>query len=87
MANDLNECYICNKWEMKMKEFIIAFDIPVEERSFKVKINRILKANNAKMIQKSIWSSSNLSLLVKLATWIKEVGGKARILEEKLIFE
>ena len=67
--------------------FVITFDIPIEERSLKLKINRILKRKKFKMIQKSVWSSKDLKEMVKIATWIKLAGGKARIMEERLIFE
>jgi len=68
-------------------KFLLAFDIPTEKRNFKVKINRELNRIGAKLIQRSLWSSSNLNQFIKLAIEIKNVGGSARVLEEKLVFE
>lgn len=66
---------------------VIVFDIPTEETSFKTKINRLLKSIGAIQIQRSVWKSNNLKELIKIATLIKMIGGKAIIMEEKLIFE
>ena len=68
-------------------EFLLAFDIPTPERYFKKKINLLLKSCGAKMVQRSLWKSDNLKELIRIAILIKNVGGKARVLEEKLIFE
>lgn len=70
-----------------MDEGILIFDIPTAESSFKVKVNRLLISIGAAQIQKSVWKSNNLKELIRIATLIKMVGGKARIMEEKLIFE
>jgi len=70
-----------------MKNFTLVFDIPTEEKSFKVKINRILNKINAKQIQRSVWQSDNLEELIRIATLIKNIDGKARVMEEKLVFE
>jgi len=40
----------------------------------------------AKMIQHSIWQSSNLKLLKDIASLIKKEGGNASILEEKIVY-
>lgn len=70
-----------------MKEkFVLAFDIPANMDSFKLKINRELHRIGAKKIQQSIWQSDNLSELVRIGVLIKNIGGSARVLEEKLIF-
>jgi hypothetical protein len=34
-----------------------------------------------------MWKSDKLNKLIEIATLVKKSGGKARILEEKLIFE
>ena len=67
--------------------FIIAFDIPTELRSFKLNINRRLKRMKAEMIQRSLWRHDSLEELIRIATLIKNVGGKAVIMEERFIFE
>lgn len=69
------------------EEFVLAFDIPTEHENFKLKINRELHRIKAKKVQRSMWKSDKLNELIRLATIIKNVGGKARVLEEKLIFE
>lgn len=70
-----------------MKEkFILSFDIPVNMDSFKLKINRELHRIGAKRIQQSMWQSDDLSKLVRICVLIKNVGGAARVLEERLIF-
>ncbi len=68
-------------------KFVLIFDIPTEERNFKVKINRILNSIKAEQVQRSVWKSENLNDLTRVALLIKNIGGKARIMEEKLIFE
>jgi len=70
-----------------MPNFLLAFDIPTELKTFKLQINRRLKRMKAKMLQRSLWKHSNLKELIKIAILIKNVGGKAIIMEEKLIFE
>ena len=67
--------------------YILAFDIPAEFSYFKLQINRRLKRIGAKMVQKALWSHSNLEELIKIGLQIKNIGGKARVMEEKLIFE
>jgi len=67
--------------------FIIAFDIPSQLKSFKLNVNRRLKRMKAEMIQRSLWKHENLEELIRIATLIKNVGGKAVIMEEKFIFE
>lgn len=69
-----------------MKDMILLFDIPREERRIELKIWRELKRLDAKMIQHSVWKSDKLQDLIDIATFIKKSGGSATILEEKLIF-
>lgn len=70
----------------QMKDMILLFDIPREERRIELKIWRELKRLDAKMIQHSVWKSDKLQDLIDIATFIKKSGGSATILEEKLIF-
>lgn len=65
---------------------ILIFDIPKDEKILAVKVNRLLKSIDAKKLQNSVWKSDNLKELVKIAIWIRNVGGTAIILEEKIIF-
>jgi CRISPR/Cas system-associated endoribonuclease Cas2 len=66
--------------------YILIFDIPRENPILAVKVNRKLKEINAEKIQNSVWRSENLEELTKIALWIRNSGGKAQILEEKIVF-
>ena len=70
----------------QMKDVILLFDIPREERRIELKIWRELKRLDAKMVQHSVWKSDKLQDLIDIATFIKKSGGQATILEEKLVF-
>lgn len=65
---------------------VIIFDIPREQNTLEKRINRELHKVNAQMIQHSVWKLKNSQELIKIAGEIKKSGGKAIILEEKLIF-
>ncbi|MCD6403167.1 MAG: hypothetical protein J7K98_02465 [Candidatus Aenigmarchaeota archaeon] len=67
--------------------YILAFDIPTDLKVFKLQINRRLKRIHATMIQRSLWKHNDLNELIRIASLIKNVGGKALIMEEKLVFE
>lgn len=69
-----------------MKDFILMFDIPKELNRVEVRVWRDLNKINAEKIQHSLWKSNKLKELIDIATFIKNSGGTARILEEKLIF-
>lgn len=66
--------------------FLLIFDIPATQNNFKKKINKILHEIGAEMVQRSIWRSDNLKELMRLAILIMNIGGKAMILEEKVVF-
>lgn len=66
--------------------YLIIFDIPKDHSILRVKVNRLLKEIDAKMIQNSVWRSENLKELTKIAIWIRNSGGSATILEEKIIY-
>lgn len=66
--------------------YILLFDIPKGNSILSVKVNRLLKEIDAKKLQNSAWISDNLKELTKIAIWIRNVGGKAQILEEKIIY-
>ncbi len=67
--------------------FVLIYDIPTGEAYFKKRINRMLNMMKAEMVQRSAWKSYDLNGLTRIATLIKNVGGRARIMEERLIFE
>jgi len=71
---------------MNKRTYILAYDIPTNERYFKKRINLLLKRIGARMIQRSLWASNDLEELIRIASLIKEIGGKARVLEEKFVF-
>lgn len=71
---------------MVYKDYVLIYDIPSSFPQFKVKINRELKKANATMLQKSVWKHNDLAFLTKIALLIKSIGGKAIVLEEKLVF-
>jgi hypothetical protein len=66
--------------------FIISFDLPREMNSTRVRLFRMLKSKNCKMIHESLWEGNNLKDLIEIAIFIKRFGGNAKILEEKFIF-
>jgi hypothetical protein len=66
--------------------FIISFDLPREMNSARVRLFRMLRSKNCRMIHESLWESNNLKDLIKIASFIKRFGGSAKILEEKFIF-
>ncbi len=41
----------------------------------------------ARMVHHSMWESGNPDKLIRIATLIKNIGGRARIMEERLLFE
>lgn len=65
---------------------VLLFDIPRENNTLEKRINRELHNIKARMIQHSVWKSDNINDLIRIANEIKKFGGKAIILEEKLIF-
>jgi hypothetical protein len=70
----------------KIKMAILIFDLPIENASEKVKLNRELHEMKAIMVQHSAWSSENVPELIRIASEIKKLDGRARILEERFVF-
>ncbi len=69
-----------------MPKYLLIYDIPREKKGLRTKVFRVLTGMKAKMIQHSIWQSSNLKLLKDIASLIKKEGGNASILEEKIVY-
>ena len=69
-----------------MEKFLLAFDIPANERMFRKKINQILKKIDAKMIQKSLWESEDLNKLLNIAVLIKNIGGVVYVFQAEVLF-
>ena len=74
------------KFNENNEGFLLTFDLPRELLSERKRINLELKRISAKKIQFSIWKSEKLEELMRIAIFIKQAGGNARILEEKFIF-
>ncbi len=66
--------------------YLLIFDIPKGNSILNVKVNRLLKKIGADKIQNSVWRSENLKELTKISIWIRNVGGDAKILEERIVF-
>ncbi len=79
-----NTCY--TNFMIKMKEFILIFDIPKTKNTLKTQVWRELRRKKCNMIQFSIWKSDKLNNLIEIARFIKKSGGSASILEEKFVF-
>jgi len=65
--------------------YVLLYDIPRELKSFQVEVNRALKAAKAQMFQRSVWQCDDLKSLRAIARRIKEEGGKAVIMEKKIV--
>lgn len=66
-------------------KYIIIYDIPRDKKVLQVQVNRALKAIRAEKIQHSVWESDDIKTLRLIATRIKNEGGKAILLEKKVI--
>lgn len=66
-------------------DYILIFDFS-GEAVMRVKINRLLREIGAVKVQNSVWKSDNLKELTKIAIWVRNAGGSAHILEEKIIY-
>ena len=66
--------------------FVLIYDIPRSLGSERVRINRELHRFGAERLQDSVWKHENLENLVQIAIRIRELGGKAEILEERFLF-
>lgn len=61
------------------------FDIPFSKKSLARKIQRRLNKIEAIKLQQSVWKSKNLNELTQIASTIKQEGGQATILKEKIV--
>ncbi|OYT42809.1 MAG: hypothetical protein B6U78_00190 [Candidatus Aenigmarchaeota archaeon ex4484_224] len=66
--------------------YLLSFDIPRNFSTLRVRVFRELRRNGAKKVHHSLWKHENLNFLISLASLIKQKGGQAIILEEKMIF-
>ncbi len=73
-------------YQMIKMEFVLIFDIPLEEKSSAKQAQRLLTRIGAKQIQRSVWKFDELQELIDIASFIKKSGGDARILEGRFVF-
>jgi hypothetical protein len=66
--------------------FVLIYDLPREFTTERKQLNLKLKRANAKKIQHSFWKHDDINMLIKIAIWIRNIGGKAEILEERFLF-
>jgi len=65
---------------------VLIFDIPFGHETEKRQINRMLRKADATMLQQSVWKHKDLKTLIKIGIKIRNLGGKAEILEERFLF-
>ncbi len=66
--------------------YVLVYDIPQSEAVEKVRINRMLHRIGAKLMQQSLWTSDDIKNLVAIGIRIRKIGGRAQILEERILF-
>ncbi len=72
---------------MTSQHHVLMFDVPRNLNTVEKKINRRLHKMRAKMMQHSVWKHHSIKDLIDVAMEIKNSGGKAVILEERLVFQ
>ncbi len=73
-------------YHVSKMEFVMIFDVPLEDRALARKVQRDLGKVGARMLQQSVWKSDSLQELIDIASLVKKSGGDARILEERFVF-
>jgi len=66
--------------------YVLIFGLPKGSAMLNVKINRLLKGIGAEKVQNSVWKSDNLKELTRIVVWVRNAGGNATILEEKIVY-
>lgn len=67
-------------------QYLVVFSLPKGNAVMGVKINRLLREIGADKVQKSVWRSDNLKELTRIVMWVRNTGGTAQILEEKIVY-
>jgi hypothetical protein len=67
--------------------YLLLYDLEKSKSAARLKVNRELNKMNATMFQHSIWKHDDLEKLKQIAEFIKQNGGKAIILEEKIVYQ
>lgn len=68
------------------ERFLIVFGLPRGAPALGVKVNRLLREIGAEKVSNSVWASEDLKTLTKIVVWIRNAGGKAAVIEEKIIY-
>ena len=71
---------------VRKMEFVLIFDVPLDNRALARKTERDLNRVGARMLQQSVWKLEDRNELIDIAMLIKKSGGSARILEERFVF-
>jgi CRISPR/Cas system-associated endoribonuclease Cas2 len=66
--------------------FLLCYDVTRSRGSLRVKINRELSRIDAKMLQHSMWEHTDFNQLKSVAKMIKSSGGRAIILEKRIVY-
>ncbi len=74
------------KENQSTNNFVLSFDLPRECNAARVRIFRRLRTAGARLFHHSLWTHANVKALTDIAIEIKESGGRAVILEERLVF-
>ena len=72
--------------QVSKMEFVMIFDVPLEDRALARKVQRDLHKSGARMLQQSVWKSDSLQDLISIASLVKKAGGDARVLKEQFVF-
>ncbi|MEA1905058.1 MAG: hypothetical protein U9M97_04170 [Candidatus Hadarchaeota archaeon] len=65
--------------------YLILFDIKELDNATRLRVNRKLRKLSALMLQQSVWESNNVDELRELVESIRLSGGKALILEKRVV--
>ncbi len=68
------------------KPAFLIYDMPPERKSDARSIQRKLNMMGARMVQQSVWKTEKIKELMGLGVEIRKLGGRAEILEERLLF-
>ena len=66
--------------------FLLLYDLGRSKNAARLKVNRELSKINASMFQHSVWEHTDIDKLRRIADFIRKNGGKAIILEKKIVY-
>lgn len=73
--------------DMKKKLYIILYDIGRGKNATRLRVSRELGGMDAKMFQHSVWEHEDVNKLMEIVSIIRANGGKAVIMEKKIVYE